>query len=405
MENPALGHSTAGPLGRSPLRICMVSDNYYPAIGGIPDHIYHLSEELRRRGHLVKVLTSSHGGKTMEAVDGTPDEEHVFRVGRALLVPTNRSFARIPTAWRPTHQVQRYFENGRFDVVHIHGSLGPSLPIVSLRASHAVNVFTFHADFQRSMAYAILKQLLVPYFNMIHGLVAVSERARDSTARYFPGPYRIIPNAIDVDFFRPDAEPMPELANGRPKVLFLGRFEPRKGLKYLLMAMSDIVKAVPDVQLVAVGAGPFGLSYKSHLDKELAEHVVWPGLIRGELRPRYYCSCDVYCSPATGNESFGIVLLEAMASGRPVVASNIGGYRQVMGGADSEGVLVPPKDPAAIAEAVVRLLKDPDRRRRMGEAGRRKALSYSWPRITDQVEALYYELLDRYPVPRYGRNS
>ena len=381
----------------------MVTDNYYPYVGGIADHIHYLATELRRRGHTVKILTSSFGGTTMETLDHTPDEEHVFRVGRALLVPTNRSFARVPTAWRPTHQVRRYFEKGRFDIVHIHGTLGPSLPIVSLRASNAVNVFTFHADFRRSLAYVILKPLLDPYFKMIHGLIAVSERARDSTARYFPGTWRIIPNAIDVDFFRPDVPAMPGLDDGRPRVLFLGRFEPRKGLKYLLMALPEIVRQVPDFQLVAVGTGPFGYAYREFLDRKLADHVVWPGLIPSEERPRYYRSCDVYCSPATGNESFGIVLLEAMATGRPVVASDIDGYRKVMGADNREGLLVPPCDPDALAGAIVRLLRDPAGRELMGRAGREKALCYSWPRITDEIESFYRELLARYPVPRYGR--
>ena len=399
----------------------MVTDNYYPYIGGIPDHIHYLSTELRRRGHEVRILTSTFGGTTVEALKSAPDEEYVFRVGRALVLRQNKSFARIPTAWRPTHQVKRFFDRGglagddrrsalaedarrcAFDVVHIHGTLGPSLPIVSLRASRAVNVFTFHADFEKSLAYAVLRPMLMSYFKQIHGLVAVSQRAMLSTSRYFPGPYRIIPNAIDVKFFRPDAPKVPELDNGRPKVLFLGRFEPRKGLKYLLMAFPEIVRRVPDVQLVVVGAGMFGYSYKQYLDKEVAKHVHWAGLVPNEARPSYYASCDVYCSPAIGNESFGIVLLEAMATGKPVVASAIDGYRMVIGSDEREGVLVPPRDVEALSTAIAGLLNDPERRRRMGESGRRKALTYSWPRITDRIEEFYFELLDRYPYPRYGR--
>jgi phosphatidylinositol alpha-mannosyltransferase len=384
------------------MKICMVTDNYYPYIGGIADHIHYLSTELRRRGHTVKVLTTSVGGKTLDTLDAVPDEEHIFRVGKGLLIRSNKSFARIPTAWRPTHQVKKYFDDGQFDVVHIHGCLAPSLPIVSLRASHAVNVFTFHADFEKSMAYAVLRPMIRPYFNMIHGLVAVSERALVSTGRYFRGPYRIIPNAIDVDFFHPDAEPMPHLADDRPRILFLGRFEPRKGLKYLLRAFPEIVRRVPDVQLVVVGAGLFGYSYKEYLDKEVQQQVIWAGLIPNEERPRYYASCDVYCSPAIGNESFGIVLLEAMATGKPVVASDIDGYRKVLGH-NEEGLLVPPRDTDKLAEVLTGMLTDREKANRMGEAGRKKALSYSWPRITDQIENLYRELLDRYAYPRFGR--
>ncbi len=380
----------------------MVTDNYYPYIGGIPDHIHFLSQELRRRGHTVKVLTSSFGGKTVGVLDEVPDEEHIFRVGRGLIIRSNKSFARVPTAWRPAYQVAKFFDDGRFDVVHIHGSLAPSLPIVSLRASHAVNVFTFHADFERSLAYALLRPMIRPYFDMIHGLVAVSERAMISTGRYFPGPYRIIHNGVDVETFHPGAEPIAELDNGRPKVLFLGRFEPRKGLKYLLMAFPEIVRRVPEVQLVVVGAGLLGYSYKQYLDREVAEHVHWAGLVPNDHRPRYYASCDVYCSPAIGNESFGIVLLEAMATARPVVASAIDGYRKVVTDG-SDGLMVPPRDTSALADAIVRLLKDPGLRSRMGKQGRQNALAYSWPKITDQVESLYYELLDKYPYPRYGR--
>ena len=380
----------------------MVSDNYYPDVGGIAEHVHHLAVELRKRGHEVRILTSNFGDRP--AQENAPAEEHVHRVGKALLLPSNQSFARIPTAWRPTHQISRYFERHRFDIVHIHGSLAPSLPIVSLRASHAVNVFTFHAEFPYSIPYIVLKPLIQPYFNMIHGLVAVSESAMVSTERYFPGDYRIIPNAIDVDFFNPGAEPMPQLADDRPRVLFLGRIEPRKGLKHLLRAMPGIVRRVPDVQLVVVGAAPFGRRYEESLDPGIADRVVWAGAIPGDDRPRYYSGTDVYCSPAVGNESFGIVLLEAMATGRPVVASDIRGYRKVVDH-EEDGLLVPPCDPDAIADAVARLLLDPDLRARMGRAGREKALRYSWPKIAVRIEDYYRELIARYPRPRYGRRE
>ncbi|MBN2537287.1 glycosyltransferase family 4 protein [candidate division WOR-3 bacterium] len=376
----------------------MVSDNYYPDVGGIAEHVHHLAVELRRRGHEVRILTSNFGNRRGEV----PDPEHIHRVGKAVLLPSNQSFARIPTAWRPTRQIARYFARHRFDIVHIHGSLAPSLPIVSLRASHAINVFTFHAEFGHSLPYIVLKPLLDPYFRMIHGLVAVSESARDSTARYFPGDYRIIPNAIATDFFRPDAEPMPGLDDGRPSILFLGRIEPRKGLKYLLQALPQVVRRFPDARLVVVGAAPFGNRYEDCLDPDVAGHVLWTGAVPGEDRPRYYASCDVYCSPAIGRESFGIVLLEAMACARPVVASRIRGYRRVVEH-DTDGLLVPPCDPDAIARAVCELLEDPARRERMGRAGREKALAYAWPGVAARVEEYYRELLARYPVPRCGR--
>lgn len=381
------------------MRICMVSDNYYPYIGGIAEHIHHLAGELRKRGHTVKILTTKVGGKTLACLDKVPDEEQVFRVGRGLIIRSNKSFARVPVALRPIARVKRFFEQEGFDVIHLHGSLAPTLPLVALRVSKAINVFTFHATHDKSIGYALGRSLLLPYFRAIHGLIAVSPPARDSTAKYFPGNYRIIPNGVDIEFFRADVDPIPELNNGRPKILFLGRFEPRKGLKYLLMALPKIVQEVPEVQLVVVGAGLFGYAYKGYLDKEVESHVYWAGLIPSEMRPRYYRSCDVFCSPAIGYESFGIVLLEAMATATPVVASDITGYRTVMS-SGSEGFLVPPRDPDAIAAAIVKILKEPELARQMGEAGRRRAEEFSWANIALQVERFYQELIDRYPIPR-----
>ncbi|MEO0071576.1 MAG: glycosyltransferase family 4 protein [candidate division WOR-3 bacterium] len=378
----------------------MVSDTYYPYIGGIAEHIYHLAMELRRQGDDVKILTTKFGGRTLACLEKVPDEDKIFRVGRGILIRSNKSFARVPVAIRPCARVKRFFEKEKFDIIHLHGSLAPTLPLVALRVSRAINVFTFHATHEKSIAYALSRSFLLPYFRAIHGLVAVSPAARDSAAKYFPGDFRIIPNGVDVEFFSPNVAPILELDNGRPKILFLGRFEPRKGLKYLLMALPDIVGEVPDVQLVVVGTGLFGYAYKGYLPKEVEDHVHWAGLVPNEERPRYYRSCDVFCSPAIGHESFGIVLLEAMATARPVVASDITGYRTVLTSGE-QGFLVPPREPKALAQALIKILKDKELAQRMGEAGRKRALEFSWSNVASQVKELYKELLARYPNPCY----
>jgi phosphatidylinositol alpha-mannosyltransferase len=380
----------------------MVTDNYYPYIGGVAEHVHNLAVELRRRGHLVKVLTSSFEGRTLKALDRVPEEEHIHRLGHGLLIPANKSFARLPVIWRPVARVRRYFESMRFDVVHIHGSLAPTLPLVAIRAARCLRVITFHAGHDASLGYSFSRSFLRPYFNAVHGVIAVSPTARESHEKYFPGPYRIIPNGIDLEEFRPDAAPHPGLDDGRPRILFMGRIEPRKGLKYLLLAMPEIVRQVPDAELVVVGAGLLGYSYRHYLSRDVERHVRWVGLVPGEERPGWFAASSVFCSPAVGNESFGIVLLEAMASARPVVASDIPGYRTVM--TDGvQGLFHPPCDSEAIARAVAALLKDPALRARMGAAGRRRAGEFGWPALAARVEDLYSELLDRYPAPRFGR--
>ena len=384
------------------MKICMVSDNFYPYVGGIAEHVHFLAAELRKRGHVVKVLTANVGGRMMECMESTPEEVHVKRIGHGLVVRTNKSFARVTVGWRPVAQIRKYFNEERFDVVHVHGSLAPTLPIAAIQASRTLNVVTFHAGHDQSLGYALFRSELRPYFNAVQGLIAVSETARISCAKYFPGPYHIIPNGIDLTFFRPDAGRVPGMDDGRPRILFVGRFEPRKGLKHLLSAMPEIVKHVPNVELVVVGTGLLGYSYKSYLPPEVQQHVRWAGLVKNEERPKYYASCDVYCSPATGQESFGIVLLEAMATGKPVVASDIDGYRSVMTDG-REGLMVPPCDPPALARAIVSILLDREAARRFAANGLERAQQYSWPALAERVEAYYEELAREYPVPRYGR--
>jgi phosphatidyl-myo-inositol alpha-mannosyltransferase len=380
----------------------MVSDNFYPYVGGIAEHVHFLAAELRKRGHVVKVLTANVGGRMMEFMETTPEEVHVKRIGTGWVIRSNRSFARVSVGWRPVAQIRRYFKEERFDVVHVHGSLAPTLPMAAIQASRTLNVVTFHAGHDQSLGYALFRSYLRPYFDAAQGLIAVSETARLSCEKYFHGPYRIIPNGIDLTFFRPDAGRVPGTDDGRPRILFVGRFEPRKGLKHLLSAMPEIVKHVPNVELVVVGTGLLGYSYKSFLPPEVQQHVRWAGLVKNEERPLYYASCDVYCSPATGQESFGIVLLEAMATGKPVVASDIDGYRSVMTDG-REGLMVPPEDPPALARAIVRILQDREAARRFAANGLERAQQFSWPTLAERVEAYYEELAKEYPVPRYGR--
>jgi phosphatidylinositol alpha-mannosyltransferase len=223
----------------------------------------------------------------------------------------------------------------------------------------------------------------------LHGRIAVSEPARRYISRYFPGPYDVIPNGVDVERFCA-ATPLP-WAGASPTVLFVGRHEePRKGLPELLRALPEVCRRVPGTRLVVAGTGDMdrhaGLMADLRLDTSGV--VTFAGMVPAEEIPRYFASCDVYCSPATGNESFGIVLLEAMASGKPVVASDIAGYASVVT-TGQEGALVPPEDPPALARALARLLLDPELRWRQGEAGRETAARYDWSRIAAQVLDAY----------------
>jgi phosphatidylinositol alpha-mannosyltransferase len=234
----------------------------------------------------------------------------------------------------------------------------------------------------------------MPLFKRIHGPIAVSETARETFGKYFPGDYRIIPNGVDTERFSPELEPVSDYNDGRPNILFVGRFDPRKGLKYLLMAMPAILKSVPDARLLVVGKGFLKNYYQRFLDPEVSDSVVFVGYVEPEVLPRFYRTGHVFCSPATGEESFGIILLEAMAAGTPLVASNIDGYNRVVDHM-KDGFLVPAKEPDALAQGIVRVLKDEPLRNSLAENGLKKAAQFSWKSVTKTLEEYYLEVLER----------
>jgi len=372
-------------------KILMVSDNYYPHPGGISEHIYHLSAELRKRGHEVHILTSKYAENSI----GQGEGENVIRVGLGIRIPVNKSFSSINISPLVIKEVRNVLERENYDIVHIHGSLAPTLPLVTLQYSNAINFITFHSAHDDSLGYEIFRPLLLRRFKKLKGLIAVSEVARDSVIKYFPGNYRIIPNGVDPVRFSPDVEPFPDLVEeGWINLLFVGRLEPRKGLRYLLKAMPKIVKEFPKTRLLIVGSGPLKKWYQKFIKDEIKDRIYFVGVSPPEKLPRYYASSHIFISPATQGESFGIVLLEAMATGIPIIASDIPGYRQVMEDG-KEGFFVPPENPEEIANATIQLLENNELRKEMGRKGREKVLMcYSWEKISQMVEDYYYEVFN-----------
>jgi phosphatidylinositol alpha-mannosyltransferase len=370
----------------------MVSDVYFPHIGGIAVHIYHLSQELRKLGHEVKVLTTNFSTRLLNGVRYLPDEKNVYRVGRAIVIRSNKSWATLCFGFHLGREVKEVLSQG-FDIVHIHGSLAPTLPILVLRHSQAKNLITLHSYYRKSKGYTFFRPFLLPYFRKLDGIIGVSKAAVEATQRYFPGDYCIIPNAIDPIQFSPDIPPLPQFLNRSPRLLFVGRFEPKKGLKYLLQALPLVKEVFPNFLLLVVGTGLLGYSYTEYIKESVRENVFFCGAVNPKDIPSYYATCDLLCAPSVDCESFGIILLEAMACGKPVVASNIPGYKEVVSDGE-DGFLVGPRSPQAIAEGIIKICSSEERKRSMGEAGRRKALQYSWEKIGKRVEMFYRQLIE-----------
>jgi phosphatidylinositol alpha-mannosyltransferase len=363
------------------VKIALVSpyDTGHP--GGVFEHIGHLRGEFARAGHDVTVL-APRGRK-----GGLEVREGFYGIGRTVPIPANGSTVRVTFDVTLYNAVKTLLRREQFDVIHLHEPLIPVLPYLVLLNSRSTNVATFHAYRASSPWYTAFKPYMTFMMSRLDARIAVSEPARNFVSGYFQGPYDIIPNGIDVGRFR-DIEPFPWAGDGIPRILFVGRYnEPRKGFKYLLRAMPYVHQQFPEARLVVVGGGKPD-KFEGLMERYGVRNVDFVGLASPQALPRYYASCELFCAPSISGESFGIVLLEAMASGRPVVAGDIPGYRSVMTNG-KEGLLIPPKDPHALALAIVRVLADSGLRARMAVTGQAKASRYDWPEIAARVLAVY----------------
>ncbi|MHB8717677.1 MAG: glycosyltransferase family 4 protein [Candidatus Dormibacteria bacterium] len=367
------------------MKVCLVSPYDYMHPGGVTEHVRHLAATLRGRGHDVTVLAPSSRVGDDHGIPG------YVRIGRSVPVKSNGSVARIALSFHLVRRVRSLLDDSDFDVVHYHEPLVPSLPITVLRFHSGANVGTFHSQAGRNLGYYYGRPFLGRYFKRLHACIAVSTPARDFVARYFPGDYRIVPNGIDTVRFNPGRAPLPQLRTpGMRTILFVGRMERRKGFDVLLEAYAQLRRRRADVRLVAVGDGPEREGYERQVDSYGIPDVTFCGRVSDELLPSHYASADVFCSPAIGGESFGIVLLEAMASGVPVLASAIAGFTAVID-PGKDGLLVPPGQPRVWAQALETVLNDDDLARSMRDRGLRTARRYDWDTVTDQVLDVYAE--------------
>jgi phosphatidylinositol alpha-mannosyltransferase len=265
------------------------------------------------------------------------------------------------------------------------------LPLLAIEEAECPVVGTCHAYFERSLAYRLGRRFFQRLLDRMQAVICVSPSARDAMARYFDADWTIIPNGVDTDFFSPAAERPAAMRGDLPSILFVGRFDPRNGLEALIDAFRLVRAGGREAQLVVVGDGPARERYRRQAAD--LDHVVFAGRVAQEQMPGYYASSAVYACPAVLG-SFGITLLEAMATARPVVCYDTEAFRAVVR-EGVEGLVTPVGDVPALAGALERLLDDESLRRRLGHAGRARALGYSWPAVADAVLAVYARLLDR----------
>ena len=362
------------------MKIGIVTPYAYPMPGGVNDHVGSLYRVLRARGHDVRIITSSHG--LQKASEGD-----IIRVGKGFSVPFNGSMGTITLSPTYLAQMRAILERERFDVLHYHEPFVPFLSLVTLTLSTSVNVGTFHAFGGLSISYEFGKRMLGHYAGKLHGRIAVSPAARHFISRYFPGEYKIVPNGVEPGRYQ-RAVPIARYRDGVPNILFVGRMEPRKGLIHLLRAFRKLQRDGVRARLLLVGTGPGEREARRYVLTRQLDDVEFLGRVSEAQKAQLFKTADIYVSPATGRESFGIVLLEAMSAGAPIICSDIHGYRGVVR-RERDGILVEPGNADALAASIRRLIDDPALRAQLSRAGEERAQLFSWERVGQAVEEYY----------------
>ncbi|MFI5982903.1 glycosyltransferase family 4 protein [Streptomyces sp. NPDC051555] len=364
------------------MKIGIVCPYSWDVPGGVQFHIRDLAEHLIERGHQVSVLAP--------AEEDTPLPPYVVSAGRAVPVPYNGSVARLNFGFISAARVRRWLHEGTFDVIHIHEPTSPSLGLLACWAAQGPIVATFHTSNPRSRAMIAAYPILQPALEKISARIAVSEYARRTLVEHLGGDAVVIPNGVDVDFFAA-AEAKPEWQGGT--LGFIGRIdEPRKGMPVLMAAFPKIVAACPDVRLLVAGRGDEEEAVAS-LPPALRERVEFLGMVSDEDKARLLRSVDVYVAPNTGGESFGIILVEALSAGAPVLASDLDAFAQVLD-KGAAGELFANEDADALAAGAIALLRDPERRAGLSARGSAHVRRFDWSTVGADVLAVYETVAD-----------
>lgn len=370
------------------MKIGIVTQSYYPRFGGVTEHVHATAMELTRRGHDVRVVTARFKEERDEGLQ-------VERIGRNVLIPYNRAYVDYTIGWNLKGQLEDLFRRHDFDLIHTHCPAAPSLPLLAVAAAQCPQVGTFHMT-GRNRLQEMFRGPLERRMARLDGRIAVSATAQECAEHYFGGSYRVIPNGVDVDRFHPDNEPFDQWRSpDKINIVFVGRLDPRKGVNHLIASIPQVVERTRGrARFLIVGDSYLRRKLEASVRADMRQHVTFVGSVPAHDLPRWYATADIFVSPATGNESFGIVLLEAMAAGRPVVCSDIPGYRSAVV-PDYNGVLHPPNDVDALAAALCGLVENDERRTTLSINGRKRALEFAWPRVTDDIEAVYRSLIAR----------
>ena len=361
------------------MRVGLVCPYDWSTPGGVRTHVNDLAIALRRLGHEVSVLAP--------CADESELPDYVVSAGGAVSLSYNGSKAKVAFGPATVRRVRRWLRTGDFDVLHVHEPVSPSVSILSCWSAKGPIVATWHSSMERSRALSAMYPIAQTALEKVSARIAVSEAARQTLVEHMGGDAVLIPNGVDCSAYG-HSEPLPGWPGDGGSMFFVGRIdEPRKGLDVLLDALPEIAHAHPGVRLLVAGPGDVD-EFRAGLSPEIAARVEFLGLVSDEDKARAFMSADIYVAPNTGGESFGIVLLEAMSSGTPVLASDLEAFRRVTDDGRA-GASFANEDPADLARSAIALLSDPVERARLRVEGLRRAQEFDWVTVARRVVEVY----------------
>ena len=372
------------------MRIGLIAENYYPTLGGIQEHIYHLAHWLVGQGHQIKIIT---GDPQVGEHLGPADDPWVVRVGRSRQYGVMGTYSQATLGPMIAHRFYRCLQENQFDLLHLHGPCDIGIPLLAHTFFRGPMVGTLHSAFDHSLSRA----LMAPYYKWVlknlTGVIAVSELAAEVMRRYADFKYRVIANGVDVAAFK-QGKKMERFNDGLQNILYIGRIEPRNGLDVLIRAFPQILKENPRARLLIAGGGPEDREYKSLVPNDLKSRVVFLGPVYKE-RADLYASADLFVLPARKGGTFSIMILEALAAGVPIVSTPFV-PPQLRNSHWSSVNVAAGHDPQSLALAInATLAEEPTLKSERIQQGLNLVQDYDWPLVANQIYDFYKEALQK----------
>jgi len=361
------------------IRIGMVCPYGWDTPGGVQSHMRDLAEYLIGEGHFVSVLAPI-------SDDTIEFEDYVVNAGKPISIPVNGSVARVLFGPLASSRAKQWIASGDFDLLHLHEPAIPSLSLLACSAAEGPIVGTFHVSTPKKKAIYAIGPILEPIVEKLTARIAVSELARSTLKDHFETDAVVIPNGIDGQKYA-NAQVSSEYS-GPNTIGFMGRFEePRKGLQVLIDSLAIVARFIPDVRYLIAGPGD-SEEFMKKLNLQLRSRITFLGRLSDKQKESFLKSVEIYVAPNTGGESFGIILTEALSAGTAVIASDIPAFKAVLENGEV-GDLFKNEDSADLAKAIVGLLRDDDRRKKLASNGKLSSQKYDWQVVAEQIESVY----------------